>query len=303
MEDELNLARRILAGDVAAWHRFVEIYKNRMQSIIDRYVSDHDIRRDLFVSLLEKLKDQKLAHFDGRSTLSTWLFVVTVNHCRDYFRNAKGIRHVLTALKGLRPIERRFFKLAFVQGMPIHEVLDSIRAEMGEQITYLDLIECEERIVAKAREEKLGRLIEKLLSPAIRQVQPGGAAHPATAQAGRAGRAQPPPDILVDSDLFNEALQNLREALLQLPHRDQIILKLKFEHKASARRICEVLDLGNERMVYRRLEKLLIKLKGMLLETGIPLEVYEGIVQNLAELRSWEDVWNAPPEGDGPQFH
>ncbi len=303
MEDELNLARRILDGDVAAWHRFVEVYNDRMQSIIGRYVSDRDIRQDLFVSLLEKLKDQKLAHFDGRSTLSTWLFVVTVNHCRDYFRSSKGIRHVLTAIEGLRPIERRFFKLAFVQGMPIHEVLDSIRAEMGEHITYLDLIECEERIVTRAREEKLGRLIEKLLSPAIRQKQPGGAAPAAADRARTAGRAQPPIDILAESDLFQKALQNLREALLQLPRRDQIILKLKFEHKASARRICEVLDLGNERMVYRRLEKLLIKLKEMLLETGMPLEIYEGIVQNLAELRSWEDVWNAPPEGDGPPFH
>jgi DNA-directed RNA polymerase specialized sigma24 family protein len=303
MEDELTLVRRILAGDIAAWHRFVEIHNDQMQNIIGRYVSDHEIRRDLLVSLLEKLKDQKLAHFDGRSTLSTWLFVVIVNHCRDYFRSAKGIRHVLTALEGLRPIERRFFKLAFVQGMPIHEVLGSIRAEMGEHITYLDLIQCEERIVAKAREKKLGRLIEKLLSPAIRQEQLGGAALAAIDQALLARRAQLPPDILVDSDLLHEALQNLREALLNLPHRDQIILKLKFEHKASAKRICEVLDLGNERMVYRRLEKLLAKLKAMLLETGMPLEIYEGIVQNFAEMHSWEDGWNAPADGDGSPFH
>lgn len=303
MEDETTLVKSILDGDVAAWHRFVEIHNDQMQSIINRYVNDQDIRRDLFVSLLEKLRGQKLAHFDGRSTLSTWLFVVTVNHCRDYFRSAKGIRHVLTALKGLRKIERRFFKLAFVQGMPIHEVLDSIRAEMGEHITYLDLIECEERIVVKAREKKLGRLIEKLLSPAIKQQQLDGAALAVADKEHLAVLTQPPLDIIVEGDLFQKALQNLRDALLNLPYRDQIILKLKFEHKASARRICEVLDLGNERMVYRRLEKLLTKLKGMLLETGIPLEIYEGIVQNLAELRSWVDVWNEHPEGDGPPLH
>ena len=37
-------------------------------------------------------------------------------------------------------------------------------------------------------------------------------------------------------------------------------------------------------MVYRRLEKLFAQLKAMLLETGIPLEIYQGIVQNFMEL-------------------
>ena len=65
----------------------------------------------------------------------------------------------------------------------------------------------------------------------------------------------------------------------------------------SAKRICEVLDLGNERTVYRRLEKLIKQLREMLLETGIPLEIYQGIVQNIMELHSWEEVWNTPVDG------
>jgi hypothetical protein len=103
--------------------------------------------------------------------------------------------------------------------------------------------------------------------------------------------------------MFLRALRNLREALLLLPYKDQIILQLRFEHKASARQICETLDLGNEKVVYRRLEKLFARLKSMLLDTGVPLEIYEGIVQNLAELRSWEDKWNIPPDNRNNPFH
>ncbi len=304
MKADLELVSNIMSGDITAWHRFIEIYTDNMQSIIGRYVNDEEIASDLYVSLLERLKAEKLARFNGRSTLSTWLFIVTVNHCRDYFRSSKGIRHVLTALDGLLPIDRRYFKLALIQGLAIHEVLAGLRAEMGNHISYLDLIECKERIIETARERKLGRLIEKLLSPSIRpNVQLSDATYAFSDQSRMERRAQPYPDIMMESDLFREALRNLREALLQLPHRDQIILQLRFEHKASARRICEVLDLGNERMVYRRLEKLFAQLKAMLLETGIPLEIYQGIVQNFMELHSWEDVWNTPPDGPRSSFH
>ena len=304
MKVDLDLVRKIMAGDIAAWHRFIETYTDNMQSIIGRYVNDDEIARDLYVSLLEKLKNEKLAKFNGRSTLSTWLFIVTVNHCRDYFRSSKGIRHVLTALGGLLTIDRRYFKLAFIQALPIHEVLAGLRAEMGDHISYLDLIECEERIIQTARERRLGKLIEKLLAPSIvRSVPLNGTAYTSSDHVPLERRTQPVPDILMESDLFREALQNLRDALLHLPHRDQIILQLRFEHKASARRICEVLDLGNEQLVYRRLEKLFAQLKAMLLETGIPLEIYQGIVQNLMELHSWEDMWNTPPDGHGHPFH
>ena len=301
MKADLELVRKIMRGDVSAWHRFIETHTAAMQSIIGRYVNDEEIARDLYVSLLGKLKTEKLAKFDGRSTLSTWLFVVTINHCRDYFRSSKGIRHVLTALEGMSLIDRRYFNLAFIQGLPIHEVLEGIRAEMGEHLTYLDLIECEERIEKRAHERKLGRLIEKLLSPGIGRHVPISSVEFATSVEAR--RVQPIPDILMESDLFREAMRNLREALLKLPQRDQIILKLRFEHKASARHICEVLDLGNERMVYRRLEKLYVQLKTMLLDTGIPLEIYKGIVQNLMELHSWEEVWNVPGNDGWQPLH
>lgn len=304
MKADLDLVRDIMSGDVRAWHLFIETYADNMWSIIGRYVSDDEIARDLFVLLLEKLKTDKLAKFDGRSTLSTWLFIVTVNHCRDYFRSSKGVRHLMTALKGLDPFDRRYFKLAFIQQLPIHEVLAGLRAEMGDRISYLDLIECEERIIETARNRKLGRLIEKLLSPRIRPAVPLDDATYSFSDAARtANRSQPYPDIMMESDLFGAALRNLREALMQLPHRDQLILQLRFEHKASARHISEALDLGNERMVYRRLEKLIARLRATLLETDIPLEIYRGIVQNLMELHSWEDVWNTPPGGGRHPFH
>lgn len=294
MEDELLLVEAIVSGDIDAWHWFVEEFTPYLRKTIGRYVKDHEVAHDLYVSLLEKLKKEKLKRFSGRSTLSTWLFIVARNHCRDYFRSSKGVRHILSALKDLDKLDRRFFELHYLQGFPIHEVLESLRLEMGKGISYMDLISCKERIKRKVAEKKLGKLLDRLLHPGQRAQLPSreeASYYPELQYLYK--QVDPPPDTIMNGDAFGRALENLREALSKLPYKDQIILKLRFEHKASARRINEILDLGNEKQVYRRLERLFDKLKELLFESELPLEVYEEIVQNLDELKPWGEIWNS----------
>ena len=90
MDEESRLVRLIVSGDDDAWLRFVESYSPFLEKIIDRYVQDDELRRTLFVTLLAKLKKTKLQRFSGKSSLKTWLFIVTKNHCRDYFRSRNG---------------------------------------------------------------------------------------------------------------------------------------------------------------------------------------------------------------------
>ena len=105
MDNELTLVSRILSGDAEAWEEFCEVYGPIVERSLRRYISDPETRRDLYVSLLEKLRRDKLGSFAGRSTLAAWLFVVVRNHCRDYYRSEGGVRRLSCVFKDLSPEE------------------------------------------------------------------------------------------------------------------------------------------------------------------------------------------------------
>jgi RNA polymerase sigma factor (sigma-70 family) len=287
MDDERLLVRRILSGDDRAWHDFLEIYAPFLQRVIHRYIVDAETGRDLFVSLLEKLKTKKLSSFDGNSSLTTWLFIVAKNHCRDYYRSTKGVRHIMSALEDLASLDRRYFQLLYLERMPLREVYASLRLEVGDVLSFLDLIECEERIRKMIERKKLGNVLDKLLNPEARMTIPLSEIPYPSPERG----IYRTPDLLLDTMDLEAALDNLRTAILNLPSKDQLILKLRFEHKMSARRIGEVLDLGNEKQVYRQLSRLFADLKEMLLDAGLSGEAYNEITANIEQLCGMRDTW------------
>jgi RNA polymerase sigma factor (sigma-70 family) len=262
MDDELTLVSRVLSGDAEAWEEFCAVYSPIIERSIRRYVRDSETRRDLYVSLLEKLKRGKLGNFAGRSTLAAWLFVVVRNHCRDYYRSEGGVRRLAAAFKDLGPNERRFFDLYYVQALPMNEVYEAMRAEKRGAISYLTLIECDETIRRRVAKKKLARLTERLLRPeagrgCLLGVGPGleGRDVPDT--------SAPSPEDRAASERLEQALRELREALLRLPPPDRRLLELRFEQGLTAKQIAEALSLGGEKQVYRRLEKLFEELRTM----------------------------------------
>jgi DNA-directed RNA polymerase specialized sigma24 family protein len=298
MSNESLLVTRILAGDTRAWQAFIETYSPLIQKTIGRYVKDKDTAEDLYVSLIEKLKESKLKTFEFRSTLSTWLFIVARNHCRDYFRSTKGIRHVMAVLKDLKPAERRYFELHYIQNLPLHEVLESLRTELGQKVTYLDIIEYEDRLQKKVSKKGLGKLMERLLRPDTSKHHAGIQAVEGRWTLGEGPSAiSPPQESMLERRNLEIAIEKLRGAVLRLPHRDQLILKLKFEHKASAREISEILDLGNEKQVYRKLDRLLGELRKMLLESGLSPEIFAELTQDMELLYAPNHAMRTMPLG------
>ena len=296
MVDESNLISRILAGDTSAWHTFIESYSPRIRIVIFRYVKDPETASDLYANLLEKLQSAKLARFDGRSSLATWLFAVTRNHCRDYYRSTKGVRHLLTALKGLTKAERRFFELHYIQGLSLQGTFESMRTEYRGKISYLDIFEFRESVRKTIAEKHLGRLLDRLLRP-----EPETTCSPSSRIESALDREEafestfPSPEASIERKNLGIAIQNLRSAVLRLPHRDQLVLKLRFEHKRSAREIGEILDLGNEKQVYRMLERLFEELKTMLLESNLPQGVYQEVAGDIESLCAHNAVWEVGP--------
>jgi len=302
METESTLISSILSGDTAAWHAFIVRYSPRIRLTILRYVKDPEIASDLYASLLEKLQSGTLAKFDSRSSLPTWLFAVTRNHCRDYYRSTKGVRHLVTAIEGLGEPERRFFKLHYIQGLSLQGTFESMRAETGKGISYLDIFDYRETIRKAITEKNLGRLLDRLLRP---ESEMTGLTQARAAflldREKSLESTSPSPETYVDGKNLSIAIENLRAAILRLPNRDQLILKLRFEHKRSAREIGEILDLGNEKQVYRRLGRLYGELKTMLLEFDLPPTVYREVAGDIEDLCTCSGVWEAGPRsGIGP---
>lgn len=292
MDDELNLVKEAAGGSEEAWKEFVKRYTSNLRRVIERYVKNSELAGELFVSLLEKLKGGKLDTFSGKSTLSTWLFIVTRNHCRDHFRTASGIRHINSAMSGLDGLERRFFTLYFIESNPVQVTIESLRAEFGREITYLDIIECEERVRGKIEEKGLGNLMEKLLYTPKRDALPS--VERISAQSGMERyfeSTKPPPDTLMQSRDLARLIRYMREAVARLPHQDQLIIRMRFEHGKSARRISEILGMKDEKQVYRKLEKLFESIRADLDVRGFPPEAGRRLYQQLDLLFSWEESW------------
>lgn len=289
--DEMELARSAAGGDDAAWREFLKRYFSYISSIISRFTKDTELIADLTTSLVEKLKSGKLSQFSGKSSVKTWLFVVTVNHCRDFFRSKKGIKHIKSLVSSFSRVERRFFELYYIEGLPMNNVYESMKLEMGETLSYLDLLDMDENIRARADRKGMKRIIEALLRQRRISLETDATSQYDERRGFGFAIPSPPQELLLEKEELMEALKQLEAAISKLPHRDQIILKLRFEHKVSARKICEILDLSNEKQVYRCVEKLIARIKSTMLESGMSEESYAEIASNIDDLISYSSDW------------
>ncbi len=100
MED-FQLIKRVQEGSEAAFRQLVERHKDRVYntalSLLGQPQDAEDVSQEVFVEFWKKA-----AAFRGEAALSTWLYRVTVNRCRDLikFRKRKKRFARLTALYG-----------------------------------------------------------------------------------------------------------------------------------------------------------------------------------------------------------
>lgn len=77
-----ELVRRFKAGDREAFSELVRRYQDRVYTLCLRWLGDpaaaEETAQDVFLSLYRSLAD-----FRGDSKLSTWIFRVATNHCKN----------------------------------------------------------------------------------------------------------------------------------------------------------------------------------------------------------------------------
>lgn len=86
-----ELVRRFKEGDRAAYSELVVRYQNRVFGMCLRWMGDRavaeEVAQDVFLALFKALP-----RFRGDAQLSTWVYRVTVNHCknRDLYRRRRA---------------------------------------------------------------------------------------------------------------------------------------------------------------------------------------------------------------------
>src|SRR5688500_2307062 len=79
---DAELVRRFREGDRAAYAEIVRRYQDRVFTLCLRWMGDRelaeDVAQDVFLALFKSLPS-----FRGDSQLSTWVFRVVINHCKN----------------------------------------------------------------------------------------------------------------------------------------------------------------------------------------------------------------------------
>ncbi len=81
-----NLAKAV-EGDINAFHELFSAFKPELKSFLYRLLSDRDLVDDFYHDTFIKSFD-KLASFQGNSSLKTWCFSIGTNLCLDYLRKS-----------------------------------------------------------------------------------------------------------------------------------------------------------------------------------------------------------------------
>lgn len=92
---DTELVERFKSGDRRAFDEIVRRYQHRVYSLALRWMGNeqvaHEVAQDVFIALYRSLE-----RFRGDAQLSTWIYRVVVNHCKNrrlYRRRRKMDRH------------------------------------------------------------------------------------------------------------------------------------------------------------------------------------------------------------------
>ena len=86
---DLDLVERHRNGDSAAFEEVYRQHSGRLFNLLLRMSGTPDAAEDLLQDVF-LLAHRKLDSFRGDSTLGTWLYRLTVNHCLDYLRGRQA---------------------------------------------------------------------------------------------------------------------------------------------------------------------------------------------------------------------
>lgn len=225
-----------------AWAVFLDRYAGLILYTLRRLGFRHDEAMDRFVYVCEKLCEdgfrrlRTVRRLGGRGELVPWLRVVVRNLCVNLAFSLDGRQRLLRSIARLPELDQRVFRLHFWRGLSLSEVYEHLRATSSAELSFPEVFESLERILARLSHRKRWQLLSRL----ARRRSP----LPVDDGDGLQGVPLAEPTENPEAALLRrEAEAQLARALESLPPRQRLILQLRYEEAMAIRAIAEMLHL------------------------------------------------------------
>lgn len=159
---DLDLAQRHVYGDVKAfeevYRRYATMVYNLSYRMSGKFEEAEDLTQEIFLRV-----HRHLGRFDGRSTLKTWIYRITLNYCRSRLGRRRWLtqplaeegaengvcliearrgpeehvlardaaRQIATALRQLKPVFREAVVLRDLEGLSYEEIAQILKIRIG----------------------------------------------------------------------------------------------------------------------------------------------------------------------------
>lgn len=260
------LVSAIQSGSQPAWHQFIDEYSRLILAVVRRYLTfaGEDDRRDLFVEILRRLKDGMLARYDGRSALSTWLFIYTRSRALDWLRSEDGRKAVPKWLLRMSARDQRVFRLYYVDGLGCSMVRETLARE-GIPTTLDEMIESLERLDRKLNDGMRRRLAGDLFAQSIGHASGRilNFLSRLRAEYEINGHALDPEQQMVEKEVVRVS-DLVRECVARLPELERRVIAMRFYEGRTARDTSTEMGLTGQREVYTVEGRAIRRLRAML---------------------------------------
>lgn len=265
VREDLALIAEILDGSTAQWHTFVDRYAGLIYSVIRRqlFAEDEDEIRGVFTDVLDALYNGKLAEYEGRADLSTWLIVISRGKALDYLRSRDGRRKLPQAYDQLSPLEQQVFRLHHVEGLSFEALIHTLDAS-GQRVTADDVANAVIRIESLLDPGYLRRLEYNARAPGMGVVSGRLLDFLTNMQIHYERSRAETPDQVLERKRLEEMGARVRALLQEMSAEEREVMRLRFDEGWTARRIADEMGLDGQRRVYTIIDRVVRKLRNLL---------------------------------------
>lgn len=259
--DDWRLAQSVIAGDEAAWRRFVTERTGVIFAVLRRYLFDEDDIRDVYVDVLASLRRGRLAEYAGRSSLATWLVCVARGAAVDHLRHTLGRRTDPAGLEDLDAVQREAYRLYYAQGLAFEDVRLRLR-QSGLLAPDASLAEVLAAVEDRLSHRTLRRIAWDLHAASVGAVSGRLAEYLDDATAAMSEHEQQAsPEAQLLAREARVTIDKVLALVDRLPDEEREVLRLRFDQGHTADRIAEDLGLPDRRRVYTIAERALARLR------------------------------------------
>jgi len=245
-----DLLHRLSSVDAGpAWVEFLDRYSALIIQTASQFEYRQDRSSECFLYVCEQLNEdgfRRLLKFNtkGKAKFKTWLGTVVFNLCVDWHRHEFGRATLLPAISALPAFDRAVYRLVIEQGRNKETSFQMLRADFPDLtrelvesavIRVYSLLTPRQRwqVTVRNRRWQLarGRFSE---DPVQRLPDPG---------TGPEVQTQKQQDI-----------ETLQDAMVCLPARQRLLLRLRFQEGLNLKKIAELTQLGDTNRAWRHLQ-------------------------------------------------